>query len=320
MLRLVSPSCDVGAARPGGGPRPPALWLTTRAILLLATACGALSCVSKPALPKRASLETAAARTSSEDFAALVPNADIIYFPTERAGSSGRSEPAARLLETLQRSGGPFAIAWDVVDAGQQPLLDSIAAKPADARERLIRTLELSGTGRSREHCRAVLREAGPGQIRHVALGFPKTLDTKIRSEEPLTPEEQQQVAGKFELPQGGLEAFTERLSTAQRAGDADVPAAYRAHVLRQQFAAGKIIERVGGAGTGTKLLVFLPEADLVAGQGVPYYVAQKVKLRQLVLGSDAGASGRTKLLTGLDGRDARSVEIVDRSPRPAGD
>lgn len=276
-----------------------------RGSILLLSACSLLSCVQKPALPKRASLDTVGVRTSEQDFAALVPNADIIYFPTERTASSGRSEPAARLLEALQRTGGSFAIAWDVIDAAQQPVLDSIATQPADAREQLIRTLDLRGTGRAREHCRAVLRDPGAATVRHLALAFPETLDVKVRSDQPLTPEEEQQLAGRFQLPVGGLEAFTERLSTTQRAADADLPAAYRGHVLRQQFAASKIIQHFQAAEPGGKLLVFLPEPDLTTGQGVPFYVAQKLQLRQLVFGSDAGASGREKLLTGLD-RDAR--------------
>ena len=294
-------------------------WRLTRALLLLAGACGVLSCVSKPALPKRASIETAAARASEQDFAALVPNADVIYFPTERAPSGGRSEPAALLLEALQRNGTPFAIGWNVVDAAQQPVLDSLAAQPPGRREQLIRTLDLGGTGRAREHCRTVLRDPQAGTIRHLALGFPQTLEAKLRANEPLAPDEEEQLAARFEPPVGGLEAFAERLSTTERAGETDVAAAYRVHLLRQQFAAGKIVQHFQGGGGG-KLLVFLPEADLATGQGVPFFVAQKVQLRQLVLGSGAGASGRTKLLTRADGHGGtRSVEVVDGAPRSSG-
>ena len=268
------------------------------ALLLLACAGAMWSCVSKPALPKRASLGAATGRTSQQDFAALVPNADVIYFPTERAASGGRSEPAALLIEALQRNGSPFAIAWDVIDASQQPMLDSMTGQPAGARERAIRALELGGTGRAREHCRAVLRDPGAAGIQHLALGFPQALEAKLRANEPLTAEEQQQVATKFDPPVGGFEAFAERLSSSARAGETDVAAAYRAHLLRQQFAAAKIVQHFESGGSGGKLLVFLPEADLTAGRGVPYYVAQKVQLRQLVLGDEPGGSGPEKLLT----------------------
>ena len=294
--------------------------MALRTLLLLAGAGALVSCASKPALPKRASIETAAARASQHDFAALVPNADIIYFPTERAASGARSEPAALLLEALQRNGSRFAIAWDVIEAVQQPVLDSLVAQPPGARERSIRTLELAGTGRAREHCRAVLRDPQAAAIRHLALGFPHVLEAKLRANEPLTPEEQQQLGAGFQPPVGGLEAFAERLSTTERAGEGDVAAAYRAHLLRQQFAAARIVQHFQTGGSGDKLLVFLPEADLAAGLGVPYFVAQKLQLRQLVLGSDAGASGRAKLLTRGAGGSTGRVEIVDGAPGPAGD
>lgn len=271
-----------------------------RTLALLVGASTLLSCAGKPALPKQGTIETAAVRTSGHNFDALVPNADIIYFPTERAASGGRSEPAALLLEALQRTGTPFAIAWDVIDAAQQPVLDALATQTGGMRERSIRSLELSGTGRAREHSRAVLRDPQTVAQRHLALGFPQVLVAKLQAGEPLTPEEQQLISTRFEPPVGGLEAYTARLSTTQRASEGDVAAAYRAHLLRQQFAAAKIVEHFQGGAAGGKLLVFLPQADLITGQGVPYYVAQKLQLRQLVLGSDTGATGREKLLTGV--------------------
>jgi hypothetical protein len=72
--------------------------------------------------------------------------------------------------------------------------------------------------------------------------------------------------------------------------------------VAAQQFAAGQIVDHFRGAGAGGKLLVFLRREDLVAGQGVPHYVAQKLQLRQVVLASDAGQPERRKLLTDTNG------------------
>ena len=283
--------------------RPPlrTAFRSLRVLALVAGACGFLSCAGKPALPKRASIETAGVGASDHNFEALVANADIIYFPSERAASAGRSEPAARLLEALQRTAVPYAVAWDVIDASQQPAVDALAAQSGGVRERSIRGLELTGTGRAREHARAVLRDPQVTALRHLAIGFPQAIAAKVRTGEPLTPEEQQQISARFQPPAGGLEAFTARLSTTERASEADVAAAYRAHLLRQQFAAEKIIQHFQGpAAGGSKLLVFLPQGDLVTGQGVPFYVSQKLQLRQLVLGPDAGTAGREKLLTGL--------------------
>ena len=64
----------------------------------------------EPPLPRRAVVE---ARGSEEKFAALIQDADIIYFPTESVALQSRSDAAWRLLETLRGRGGSFAIGWD---------------------------------------------------------------------------------------------------------------------------------------------------------------------------------------------------------------
>ena len=289
----------------------------SRAILLL-TASLLLSCTSKPALPKRASIEAAARRPSEQNFDALVLNADILYFPSQRAAWGGRAEPAAQLLDSMRRAGAPYAIGWHIIDASQQPLLDQIAAAPAAARETLIAQLELGGTGRAREHARAVLRDAREPLVRHLALGFPEAQIAKLRSGETLTPEEQSQLPRRFRPPSGGMEAFAERLSPTAAAAAGDVNVAYREHLLRQQFAAENIVRHFQGGAAG-KMVVFIAAEDLVTDRGVPYYVAQRVQLRQLVLGSDDGGGPETLLAPG-PGSGGSGVEIVDRTPRAAGD
>jgi hypothetical protein len=64
----------------------------------------------QPALPKHAAIESRETPQADEKFAALVKNADIIYFPTELPGPVSRSEPAMKLVDALQRSGNSFAI------------------------------------------------------------------------------------------------------------------------------------------------------------------------------------------------------------------
>lgn len=290
--------------------------MRSTAILILLAALLA-SCTTKPALPKRASIEAAARRPSDQNFDALVLEADIIYFPSERAAYGGRAEPAAQLLDAMRRAGEPFAVGWSIIDAAQQPQLDAIAAAPAAARESLVGQLQLSGTGRAREHARAVLLNASGPAVRHVALGVPEPQLAKLRNGEALTPEEQSQLPRRFRPPVGGMEAFAERLSPTAAAAAGNLDAAYREHLLRQQFAAENIVRHFGGGGPG-KMVVFMPAADLITGRGVPFYVAQRLQLRQLVLGSES--DGPEKLLTRDRESDRSGLEVVDRAPRPAGD
>ena len=277
--------------------------LSCRALSILAPVClfaaltGCTGLHGKPPLPKYASVEAATQRSSTENFAALVPDADVIYFPAESAAFGSRSEPAAQLLDALEKTGAPLAIAWDLIDASQQPLLDELQATEGAKRETLIARLQLEGTGRAREHCRSVLRAGRPAGVRHIALASPAALTAKFRAGESLAPEEQAQLPSGFRAPAGDMEAFTERLRNANQA---DIAGAYRAHLLGQQFAADAIVRHFQSAPSGGKLLVFARRGDLESGRGIPFFVAQKVQLRQLVLGSAGATQPGAKLLTRL--------------------
>jgi hypothetical protein len=88
-----------------------------RLFFLVALFCGALFLVSacnyfvrQPPLPRRAAIEPAG---SEEKFAALIQDADIIYFPNESVVLRSRSEAAWKLLEALRGRGGSFAVGSD---------------------------------------------------------------------------------------------------------------------------------------------------------------------------------------------------------------
>ena len=268
------------------------------AIALGAIALSGCSIFSgKPALPRHAAIEGGSAPGGVTDYTELVANAEIAYFPAERAASGARSEPSAMLLDALRRNGAPFAIGWDLLEASQQPLLDELPGKSGAAREEVIARMEFAGTGRAREHFRAVLRDERLVGLQHLALHCPSALSAKIETRERFTADDEQQLPRGFTPPPGGFEAYAERL-----AGGAVEPArSYRAEVLAQEFAAEKIVRHFRAAGMQSKLLVFLRARDLEAGQGVPRYVAQKMQVRQLVLDASGAAPVRAKLLTSRD-------------------
>src|SRR4051812_48583318 len=251
-----------------------------------------------PPLPKHASIEREPAPSEATDFAALVAEADVIYFPSGRAASGGRSEPAARLLDAMRQAGVPFAIGWDLIEAGQQPLLDELRTKSGAARDELIARLDLAGTGRSREHCRSVLRDSRIATVPQLALRCPESIRAKLEGTDRLTADEQKQLAEGYSPPAGGLEEYAERLSSNRGMSERALAGSYRAQLATQQFIADKIVGYCRSAGTTGKLLVFLRESDLEAGGGVPRYVLQKLKVRQLVLDSSSATPTRPRLLT----------------------
>lgn len=265
-----------------------------------ATLQGCASFSGKPPLPKQALLEHEGHPTAETDFTALVPLADVIYFPSDRAASGGRGEPAARLLEAMEREGTPFAIGWDVLDAPQQPLLDKLpAAMTPGAREGILDQLVISGSGRVREHCRAVLRDPRFATVCHLALRWPSAIAAKMESAERLSPDEERELPRGFTVPAAGAEAFAERLARTGAAPSV-VAAAYRSYVLAQQFAAEQIVAHFRALGASGRLVVFVSRDDLAAGQGVPFYVAQKIRLRQIVLDSENAARRPPTIVTQL--------------------
>ena len=127
----------------------------------------------KPALPKHGAIERAPQPLATADYDPLIENADIIYFPVERVGFGGKSEPPALLIAALERSGRPFAIGWDLIDGREQATLDALPAQNSREQERAIALLELSGNPRAREYCRQVLRNAHNTRLTCLALRYP---------------------------------------------------------------------------------------------------------------------------------------------------
>ena len=283
--------------------------------LLLYQGCAFFA--GKPALPKHASIEELQKPATPTDFSAVVESADLIYFPRDRVTSGVRSEPAALLREALEKTGRPFVIGWDLIDAAQQPLLDEISTQIGAAREESIGKLDLVGSGRAREHCRAALREPGPAGIKHLALRCPALLLRKVAASEPFAAEERELLPRGYKRPRGGMEGYAERMANPNPADPALIRL-YRTELVRQQFAADRIVSHLRGSPDGTKALLFLAETDLSTDEAVPYYVAQKLRVRQLVLGSDAPQKERAKLLTNR--RSRRALEIVDRAPIASGE
>lgn len=292
-------------------------------VLLLCAAAAFSSCAvfsSKPPLPKHASIERRGSPAGATDYRALVEEAQVIYFPHERAASSGRSEPAALLLEAMQQSGKPYAIGWSLVEASQQAVLDELQASSGSARDELVAQLRLLGSGRAREHCRSILRDARLAGLRHVALRVPKPLFDKIASGATPTAEERDALPRGFTAPAGGFQTYAERLATEDGVNARSVEGAYRAEVLQRQFAAETIVRYFRAAPPDARLVVFSSSAEFADGHGIPYYVAQKIDLRQLVFDREASQPRRSPLLTRFERALRRSLEVVDGAPRPARD
>ena len=268
------------------------LWRTF--LIALLASCG--SCAffyRQPALPKHAAIETTETPRTDEKFAALVQNADLIYFPTELLGPPPRTEPATKLVEALKRNGDSFAIGLGLIGGEEQALLDHWAKNELST-ENLISRLHFFGSERERENCRALVGEAKDWDTPLLALRCPAA-----------------------RMTENGLRT------------------AHETELLIEEFAAEGIV-RYFREHRDRKLLIFLHRRHLGSTRGVPYFVAQKIRARQLVLDPETDRSSRSQLLAlrggyddrggddawgGYDARGSRgSLKVIDGSPGAAGD
>jgi hypothetical protein len=260
----------------------------------LLSSCGLFS--AKPPLPKQASI-AASESNRVDQFAMAVRQADIIYFPLEAVDDDSNEEPAGKILEAFRRNTKSFSIAWQGIETDQQTILDQIAEKQ-DHIEDFLNQLRWSYSRQTREKCRAILR-ANAG-IQQLALGCPRVVKAKLQSGEALSGEEEASVPRGYRAPIGDLEDFAEQLAAMKGLHEREIAHLYRAHLFAEQFAAEKIVTFMRQR-EGVKLLVFLRRRDFVGSGGLPYFVAQKLKLRQIRFDSDQSfGRARPRLLTSL--------------------
>jgi len=237
-----------------------------------------------PPLPRHAAIETTIA--PDEKFSALVRNADIIYFPSESVTLTTRSEAPWKLLEALQQSGGSFALGWDLIAGEEQPVLDEWAKRVVPNGNAMPR-IHFHGGSSDQEDCRVYLEEANSSNAHILALRYPADLQAAKPSGN----------TRDFQPPPGDYEGFVRRTSS-RGVNEAKLRAAYEAVLLAEEFAASRIAGYFREH-RNEKILVFIRREQLGRNHGVPYFVAQKTKARQLLLNPRPHPPPQTPLLAG---------------------
>ncbi|MDQ6810146.1 MAG: hypothetical protein M3Z64_12100 [Verrucomicrobiota bacterium] len=252
-----------------------------------------------PPLPKHGVIETAATPRAPDEFAQVVERAEVFYVPADRTGWALRQESGWKLIEALRRTGS-FAIGWGAIGSEQQPMLDELLRGGSGSAEGLSRVTFL-GTQPERERSRELLRQTHVLGVSQLALHCPGEIVEKLRRRELLTPAERAAFPAGFAVP------------GSEHQPESDEPA--RTIAFSSRFIAEKIVQRLG-AHPGEKLLVFLDRAELENSNGVPFFVAQKSSVRQLVLESNQPSESRARLLTRNEsGAAPHLLEVENRPP-----
>ncbi|MEP6936575.1 MAG: ChaN family lipoprotein [Chthoniobacterales bacterium] len=285
----------------------------TMAALCAAALAGCTGFSGKAPLPRHAALDAGSAPGEPSKLAGLVTQADVLYFPSEDLVGSGRDSSIA-LLQEMTRISGDSAVAWDSIDGDQQPLFDHWRDSQTSTDE-ILAQLNIAGTERDRENCRAILRVFG-GTMRHVALRCPDRILAQLRLASDADASQNPEIPRGFTVAQNDFEMFGEQLPAARGVAEHDLRKLYRAYTVTEQFAAECIVRYLNEHPEG-KLLVFVHRRHLDTARGVPQFVAQKVKRRQIVLEPQPSRPDISASVAQL-GRSAR--QIIDRSPASAVD
>jgi len=208
--------------------------------------------------------------------------ADVIYVG-EVHDDAAHHAFEAKLIQTLVRAELPFVVGWEMFDRSQQALLDQWD------RHRLSRPQLFQATGFQRTWAvyspwyGRILEETRGSGIANLALNAPPVLVHKVARGEVLTPEENAQMPRGFDVEKGAFRNFASMMGPHPGAATDNLHRLFAAQSVWEQTMAASIVN-VRTQHPGTKVVVLTGRGHLQGGFGIPFYVAQKANVRQLVL------------------------------------
>jgi hypothetical protein len=270
-------------------------------VAFLMCGCGLFS--TKPSLPKQAGTESSI--DNADKWTLAVQRADIIYFPVEAIGAESDEQPSVKIVRALQNGGTRFSIAWQGIEHSKSD--PDIPSEP-----------RWTYTGQLRDRCRNVLRQTI--DARHLFVGLPAAIRAKLQRGSILDENEKGLMPRGYRTPANGLEDFAEQLATVRGLQEREIENLYRAHVAAEQFAAEQIVTYLREH-EGEKLLVFARRRELGGGLGLPAFVAQKLKLRQINFELEGSRKAQPRLVSlPRTGGSIGGIQIVNRAPHSGRD
>ena len=221
--------------------------------------------------------QTAAER----DYWAQLAPARVIYI-SETHNSNTDHVYQLDVLKGLKARGTRFAVAWEMFDLTQQPILDAWDAHHLTTEALLDRTDFQRRWGTYSVMYEKILRWTQGEEVSSLALNAPNALSHKIAQGQALDPQDQAMLPVGYQPLPGGYEHFAEQMAQNPHVG-ANLEDFYKTQLLWDQTMATRIVDFLA-AHPDEKLVVLIGRGHVDGGYGVPSFVSQKTDAPQLVV------------------------------------
>lgn len=216
--------------------------------------------------------------------------ARVIYIG-ETHNNNADHEYQLDVIKGLQARGVRFAVAWEMFDFTQQPLLDQWFAHHLGTDALLQKTDFQNHWGGLSVFYEKIMRWTLLESVPSLAINAPPSMSRKLAQNVPLDANEQAMLPSGFQPVPGGYENFCEQMARHPHGG-ASMENLYKAQLLWDQTMASRIVDALA-AKPDRKLVVLVGRGHVEGGFGVPAFVKQKTDAAQLVI-FPGGAAGDT--------------------------
>ncbi|MFZ0709744.1 MAG: ChaN family lipoprotein [Terrimicrobiaceae bacterium] len=204
--------------------------------------------------------------------------ARIVYIG-EKHDEASHHRFEEKVLHTIHGREKTVTVGMEMVDVTQQAALDEYLGKQISWNEFVNRTAFDRGWGKTSPAYKRILSWCRNNAVPVLALNAPPAVTRKLARNEPLTAEEAKFIPTD-PGPPGGFKRFTAEM--AGHGAGASLRLYYKAQRAWDQTMAGRILDWLPEH-PGT-LVVLLGRFHADPRTGVPWYVAKKSRVKQIVL------------------------------------
>jgi uncharacterized iron-regulated protein len=217
-----------------------------------------------------------------EQFWQSIEKADVVYVG-EMHDDPAHHQYELQLVRGLLKRKMKFAIGWEMFDMTQQGVMDRWASHATPLEAMLARTDFQEHWGIYSPVYEQILEIAGNANVPNLALNAPPELARKIAHGEPLTAEERAMIPVGFVATEQGYRNFVAMMGNHPGMNEKDQHRFFDAQNVWDQTMASRILE-FKDREPRIPLMVFTGRGHISGGYGIPFYVRQKRKLKQIIL------------------------------------